>query len=247
MNGSVIVWDLETVPDLHGFAAANDLVGKTDEEVREAIGDKFPKHIYHSIVCIGALVARAEGDHWVVDALGAPHVGESEKQLISAFAGKIADLNPQLVTFNGNSFDLPVLRYRAMIKALSAPGLAERPYFNRYTEDALDLCDALSSFSSGARATLNEISRIMGMSGKPDGLDGGQVDKYFREGRIKEIAEYCESDVLNTYRVWLRYELFRGRLTEAAHQASELNLIDFIKRHENTKQHLRGMVPGSPP
>ena len=55
MKPSVIVWDLETVPDLGGFAAANDLVGKSDVEVREAIGDKFPKHIYHSIVCIGAL------------------------------------------------------------------------------------------------------------------------------------------------------------------------------------------------
>ena len=44
MQSSVIVWDLETVPDLSGFAAANDLVGKSDVEVREAIGDKFPKH-----------------------------------------------------------------------------------------------------------------------------------------------------------------------------------------------------------
>jgi 3'-5' exonuclease len=245
MNGNVIVWDLETVPDLRGFAVANDLIGRTDEEVREAIGEKFPKHIYHSIVCIGALVAHAEGDHWVVDALGAPHVGErAEKELISAFVGKIADLDPQLVTFNGNGFDLPVLRYRAMIHAVSAPGLAKRSYFNRYTEDALDLCDALSSFSSGARATLNEISRIMGMPGKPDGIDGGQVEKYFREGKIKEIGEYCETDVLNTYRVWLRYELFRGRLTETAHQASERNLFEFVKRHETTKKHLRGMVVG---
>jgi predicted PolB exonuclease-like 3'-5' exonuclease len=54
---SAVVWDLETVPDLSGFAAANDLVGKSDVEVREAMGDKFPKHIYHSIICIGALVA----------------------------------------------------------------------------------------------------------------------------------------------------------------------------------------------
>ena len=76
MQPSVIVWDLETVPDLGGFAAANDLVGKSDVEVREAIGDKFPKHIYHSIVCIGALVAHWEIDHWAVDAVGAPHVGE---------------------------------------------------------------------------------------------------------------------------------------------------------------------------
>ncbi len=86
----VIVWDLETVPDLHGFAAANDLIGKTDDEIREAIGDKFPKHIYHSIVCIGALVAHKERDHWAIDAVGAPHVGErTEKQLISAFVDKI--------------------------------------------------------------------------------------------------------------------------------------------------------------
>jgi predicted PolB exonuclease-like 3'-5' exonuclease len=60
MKPSIIVWDLETVPDIGGFAAANDLVGKSDVEVREAIGDKFPKHIYHSIVCIGALVAHRE-------------------------------------------------------------------------------------------------------------------------------------------------------------------------------------------
>src|SRR5262245_9593794 len=73
---SVVVWDLETVPDLAGFAAANDLVGKSDVEVREALGDKFPKHIYHSIVCIGALIAHWEANYWVVDAVGAPHVGE---------------------------------------------------------------------------------------------------------------------------------------------------------------------------
>jgi 3'-5' exonuclease len=248
MNGSIIVWDLETVPDLRGFAAANGLGGKTDAEVREAIGDKFPKHIYHSIVCIGALVAHVDGDRWAVDALGAPHVGErTEKQLISAFVDRIADLNPQFVTFNGNTFDLPVLRYRAMIHAVSAPGLAERSYFNRYTEDALDLCDALSSFNLGARATLNEIARVMGLPGKPEGIDGGQVEKYFGEGRIKEIAEYCESDVVNTYRVWLRYELFRGRLSEVAHQASELNLIDFIRRHENTKQHLCKLLASDSP
>jgi hypothetical protein len=58
MKPSIIVWDLETVPDLGWFAAANDLVGKSEVEVREAIGDKFPKHIYHSIVCIGALIAQ---------------------------------------------------------------------------------------------------------------------------------------------------------------------------------------------
>ena len=239
MNGSVIIWDLETVPDLRGFALANDLVGKTDEEVRAVLGNKFPKHIYHSIVCIGALVAHRERDHWAVDALGAPHVGErTEKQLIASFADRIAELKPQLVTFNGNTFDLPVLRYRAMIHGVSAPGLSARPYFNRYTEDAFDLCDVLSSFAPHTKASLNELSRIMGMPGKPDGIDGADVEQHFLEGKIKEIADYCETDIVNTYRVWLRYELFVGRLPETAHQVSELNLVEFIKRHENTKQHL---------
>jgi predicted PolB exonuclease-like 3'-5' exonuclease len=79
------------------------------------------------------------------DAVGAPHVGErTERELIAAFCDKIAELSPQLVTFNGNSFDLPVLRYRAMVHGVAAPGLSVRPYFHRYTEDAIDLCDARS-------------------------------------------------------------------------------------------------------
>jgi 3'-5' exonuclease len=169
--------------------------------------------VYHSIVCIGALVAHKEADRWAVDAIGAPHVADrTEKQLISAFVNKIAELNPELVTFNGNTFDLPVLRYRAMIHAVSAPGLTDRPYFNRYTEDALDLCDVLSSFAPHTKASLNELSRIMGLPGKPDSIDGTEVERYFLDGRIKEIADYCENDVVNTYRVWLRYELFRGKL-----------------------------------
>jgi hypothetical protein len=96
MKPSVIVWDLETVPDLAGFAAANDFVGKPDADVRAELGNKFPKHIYHTIVCIGALVAHRESDHWSVDALDAPHVGErGEKHLIASFCDKIAELKPQ--------------------------------------------------------------------------------------------------------------------------------------------------------
>ena len=74
----------------------------------------------------------------------------------------------------------------------------------------------------------------MGMPGKPEGIDGTDVERYFLEGRVKEIAEYCETDVVNTYRVWLRYELFRGRLSESEHQASERCLADFIRRRVKT-------------
>jgi hypothetical protein len=72
------------------------------------MGDKFPKHIYHSIICIGALVARRDNAHWEVTALGAPHIGErSKKELIIGFVNRIAELSPQLVTFNGSSDAAP--------------------------------------------------------------------------------------------------------------------------------------------
>ena len=74
--------------------------------------------------------------------------------------------------------------------------------------------------------------------GKPDGIIGAEVERYCRDGHIRQIAEYCECDVLNTYRVWLRHELFRGRLSDAEFKASETNLADFVKARGNTKPHL---------
>src|SRR5215207_5667219 len=115
-----------------------------------------------------------------------------------------------MVTFNGASFDLPVLRYRAMINRVSAPGLECRRYFYRYSEDCLDLCDALACFSPGGKISLNDLCRALGFAGKPDGMDGSEVDRYVQEGRIGEVAAYCETDVISTYRVWLVHELFRG-------------------------------------
>lgn len=242
MTASVIVWDIETIPDLRGFAAAKGLVGKRDDEVRAEMGDKFPKLIYHSIVCIGALVAQRREQHWEVSAVGAPNIGErSEKEIISAFVNRIAELSPQLVTFNGSSFDLPVLRYRAMVCGVAAPGLSLRPYFNRFTEDAIDLCDVLSSFSSQNKASLHELCRVMGIPGKPDEIGGADVERYCQEGRIAEVAAYCETDVVNTYRVWLRYELFRGRLSENGLRASKAGLGDYIQSRSHTKPHLTGL------
>jgi 3'-5' exonuclease len=240
---SVIVWDLETVPDLSGYATAKGLFGQNSECVREDMGDKFPKHIYHSIVCIGAVIAHFEGGSWMVDAIGAPHVGErSERELIVAFVDKIAELRPQLVTFNGNGFDLPVLRYRAMIHGVSAPGLACRPYFKRYSSDALDLCDELSSFSANAKVKLDELCKILGFAGKPTEIDGSEVETYFKEGRIEEIAAYCETDVVNTFRVWLRYELFCGRIVPSSYEKTEANLAAFVRSHSFSKPHLTELL-----
>jgi predicted PolB exonuclease-like 3'-5' exonuclease len=97
------------------------------------------------------------------------------------------------------------------------------------------LCDVLSSFAPGAKASLHELCRVMGLPGKPDAINGSEVDRYFREDRIREIADYCESDVVNTYRVWLRHELFQGNLSDAAFEASETNLSEFTTARSNAK------------
>jgi predicted PolB exonuclease-like 3'-5' exonuclease len=238
-NKSIMVWDLETVPDLAAARRMLNLPKACDSEVRKALGDKFPKHPLHKIVCIGALAAHRQPEGWVVDSLGAPHVGEqTEDELISAFVEHVRRLSPQLVTFNGNSFDLPVLRYRAMVNRLPAVGLNARQYFHRYTDDAIDMCDVLSSYSPNGKIKLDEISKILGLPGKPDDVDGSCVEAMVATGKIDEVACYCETDVLNTYRVWLIHELFRGSITINELDSSESQIRAFVATRKSGNPHL---------
>ena len=238
MTEHVIVWDLETIPDLEAVCRAHGLPTGAVEGAREALGDKFPKLPFHKIVCIGAVVAERRDHVWVVSAIGAPHIGDrSEPDLINAFVDKIFQLRPRLVSFNGNSFDLPVLRYRAMVHRLSAPGLEIRGYFKRYTDDATDLCDVLSSFDSRSKMKLNDLCLALDLPGKPEGIDGSQVERYFNEGKIGEVSDYCECDVISTYRLWLLHELFKGELSVEEHANSERQLSDFIDQRLQEKPH----------
>jgi 3'-5' exonuclease len=240
---SIIVWDLETIPDLTAAARMLGLGLATEAEVRDALGPGFPKHPLHKIVCIGALVASRQAEGWRVDALGAPHTGERpEAELIKAFAERIGQLRPQMVTWNGHSFDLPVLRYRAMVNRVAAEGLQVRKYFHRYTDDALDLCDVLSSYVPGGKVKLDEGSKILGLTGKPDGIDGSRVEEMVLAEQIEEVARYCESDVLNTYRIWLVYELFRGSITDKQLEWSEAQIRDFVATRKSGNPHLCAAV-----
>lgn len=229
MKETVIVWDLETAPDLAAAGRVLNLSEAPDQDIRNSLGDAFPKLPLHRIVCIGALIAEFDNSMWHVRALGAPHNRvRSEAELIAGFVEKIGDLRPRLVSFNGSSFDLPVLRYRAMLNQVPAPGLATRPYFNRYTEDALDLCDALSSFDGRLKVKLSELCKILGLHGKPNGIDGSQIEKMVADGQVSEIAAYCECDVISTYEIWLRYGLFRGTLSLEGFKASNAALHSFV-------------------
>jgi predicted PolB exonuclease-like 3'-5' exonuclease len=240
---TVIAWDLETIPDLPTAARMLGLGAAAEAEVRQALGEGFPKHPLHKIVCIGALVASRQPEGWRVDALGAPHVGERpEGELIKAFAERVGQLRPQLITWNGHSFDLPVLRYRAMVNRVAAEGLQVRQYFHRYTEDALDLCDVLGSYVPGGKVKLDEVSKILGLTGKPDGIDGSRVEEMVQAGQIEEVARYCETDVFNTYRVWLVYELFRGTITAEQLSWSEGQIREFVANRKTANPHLEAAV-----
>jgi predicted PolB exonuclease-like 3'-5' exonuclease len=223
MPETIVVFDLETVPDYAALARLHKFDEGDRAAAKAALGDKFPKCLWHRIVCIGTLVAQRSNEAWQVVAIDASHIGlRTEPQLILDFANMIAELRrPRLVTFNGNGFDLPVIRYRAMLNRVSAPSLCSRPYFHRYTDDAVDLCDVLSSFGSNVKTNLQEICRSFGLPGKTDGQDGSGVERLVDAGRFDELAKYCCGDVINTYRVWLTYELFCGRLTPGGYAQSD--------------------------
>jgi predicted PolB exonuclease-like 3'-5' exonuclease len=117
-----------------------------------------------------------------------------------------------------------------------------RQYFHRYTEDALDLCDVLGSYVPGAKVKLDDVSKILGLSGKPIGIDGSRVEEMVLAGQIEEVARYCESDVLNTYRVWLVYELFRESITAQELDWSEAQIRDFVANRKTSNPHLCSAV-----
>jgi len=230
VSDRVLVFDLETVPDVAGFARAENLGQHPDWSVRRQMGEKVARQLFQRIICIGSLAAERGDGVWRPTSLDSRHEPDlDERALIEGFVARLADA-PQLVTFNGHTFDLPVLRYRAMLHAVPAPGLAARPYFDRAGSDTVDLCDLLSAQERHARASLDELSRLLDLPGKPPGIDGQAVEGLFAAGKHAEIAAYCESDVVNTYRCWLRYELFCGRLDAPRFTASEKALADFLSR-----------------
>lgn len=213
MGQFTLVWDIETVPDLDAIRRVHSLLGISNEEAIGFLGGKFPKHPFHKIICIGVVIAERQPNGWIAVSKGAPHARErSKEERIKGFVDRIPQLQPTLVTFNGSSFDLPVLRYRALAHSISARGLVSLPYFNRYSAQSVDLCDVLASYGA-AKVTLNEISRTLGFRGKGSGIDGSDVARLAAAGRMHEIADYCIEDVVNTNRIWLAHELFCGRIT----------------------------------
>jgi hypothetical protein len=228
---NIFVFDIETIPDIDGGKRLYGLDGLSDKDVASAMfalrrqesGSEFLR-LHLQRVCAISAVLRTN-DTFKVWSLGT--LESDEKELIQRFFDGIDKFTPTLVSWNGSGFDLPVLHYRAMRHSIAAPRYWEtgdddntfrwNNYISRYHWRHTDLMDILALYNLRAAAPLDEIATLLGFPGKM-GMSGDKVWDAYLEGRLGDIRNYCETDVLNTYLVYLRFELMRGRITHDAYR-----------------------------
>ena len=255
---NVLAFDVETVPDVDSGRRLLALEGLGDADVarimrrrqHQASGTELMRHHLNRIVAI-AVVLRS-GDRFRVWSLGA--AGSSERELVERFFDGIERYTPNLVSWNGGGFDLPVLHYRALLHGVAAPRYWEsgdddqsfrwNNYLNRFHARHTDLMDVLAGYQPRAFAPLDEIAQMLGFPGKL-GMDGSRVWDAYAAGEIERIRAYCEVDALNTFLVHLRYELMRGRLSREAY-ARECEVVRDGLR-EDARAHLAEFLQAWPP
>ena len=228
----VLVFDIETIPDVEGLRRVWDLSPEVSEEGvvelvsqrrRQATGSDFlPPHV-QKVVAISCALRSDDGMR--VWSLGTPQ--DSEADIVRRFFDGIEKYTPQLVSWNGSGFDLPVLHYRAMVHSIAGccywdQGENDREfkfnnYLSRFHARHTDLMDVIAGYQNRAWAPLTEIAVLCGLPGKL-GMDGSKVYEAFKRGEIGAIRDYCETDVANTYLLWQRFQLIRGALDAAAYQ-----------------------------
>ena len=246
---NVLVFDIETIPDVDSGRRLHDLEGLSDKEIanilfhlrRQETGNDFLRLHLQRIVAI-SIVYRGR-DNVRVWSLGEEDADEAE--IVQRFFDGIDKFTPTLVSWNGGGFDMPVLHYRALLHGISAPRYWEtgdndqsfrwNNYLSRYHSRHTDLMDVLAGFQPRANAPLDEIATMLGFPGKM-GMDGSKVWDAYQNGQIKAIRDYCETDVLNTYLVYLRFELIRGNLDPGEYEA-ECRLLRTMLR-ESEQPHL---------
>lgn len=240
---NTLVFDIETVPDVDFGRRYLALDGLEDEDVAQAMfalrrertgSDFLPLH-QQRIVAISCAMRSREGFRlWT---LGDQDAGEAE--LVARFFDGIERYSPELVSWNGSGFDLPVLHYRALRHGVAAPrywevGDADREfrynnYLGRFHWRHIDLMDVLAGYQFRGVARLDEIAMLLGFPGKL-GMSGDRVWDAWRTGQLAAIRDYCETDVLNTWLVFLRFEQFRGKRSAEEIVAEEELVVETLRK-----------------
>lgn len=239
---NVFVFDIETVPDIDGCRRLYNLHGLSEEDVARAVfhmrrqqaNTEFLRHHLHKIVAISAVLRSR--DQFKVWSLG--DVESSEEDLLKRFYSGIERYIPTLVSWNGSGFDLPVIHYRSLLYSINAEHYWEsgqndtsfryNNYLSRYHERHTDLMDVLAAYSPRANAPLDEIASLCGFPGKM-GMSGAIVWDNYLEGNIESIRNYCETDVLNTYLVYLNYQRNKGLLDQTQYESECALVRDSLK------------------
>ncbi len=232
-----LVFDIETIPDVAGLRRLHGLpADMSDAEVAELAfqqrraqnNSDFLPHYLQRVATISCVLR--SGDALKVWSLSEPEQGEGE--IIQRFFDGVEKFTPQLVSWNGGGFDLPVLHYRGLVHGVTAPRYWDmgdgdygdsrdfkwNNYISRYHTRHLDLMDLLAMYQPRANAPLDDLAKLIGFPGKL-GMDGSKVWDAFQQGRVGEIRDYCETDVVNTYLVLCRFRLMRGELSRSEYEA----------------------------
>jgi len=229
----ILVFDIETIPDIAGLRRVHGLPATLDDASvlawvmqsrRVATGNDFMPIHMQRIVAIACALRDASGFRvWSLGELVDP-----EAELIRRFFDGIDRYAPQLVSWNGGGFDLPVLNHRALIHGVTAAKFWDwgdddrdfkfNSYLGRYHTRHLDLMDVLAMYQPRANAGLDVMARLCGFPGKL-GMDGAQVHAAFVAGKLEDIRHYCETDVMNTFLLYLRFQLLRGTLSTGQYAA----------------------------
>lgn len=244
-----LVFDIETVPDVELGRRLYGLTDLDDEAVAKAMfarqrassGNEFLPLLQQRVVAIAcALRSREQLTLWSLGDLDS-----SEPELLRRFFEGIEKYSPDLISWNGGGFDLPVLHYRALKAGVQAPRYWEtgeedsafryNNYLGRYHWRHLDLMDVLSGFQARSRASLADVAALLGFPGKL-GFSGEQVWPAYLSGQLTAVRRYCETDVLNTYLIYLRFQFMRGRLDRAELDA-ELERVRWLLRDSGQPHH----------
>lgn len=241
----IIAFDIETLPDAAAIRAAgladpglddHATIVQAQQRRAEASGGSDFLPIYCQRVLVISVAFRNDDElkvHSFVDR------GGQEAKVVQDFFRAIDKHRPQLVSWNGGGFDLPVLHYRGLVHGVVAPtywdmGEDDRDkrwnnYISRYHTRHLDLMDLLALYQPRANAPLDVLAKLCGFPGKL-GMDGSKVYEAWRNGEIDAIRRYCETDVLNTYLLYCRFQLMRGGL-QPGEYAAEMALVRQTLQH----------------
>ncbi|MGB0955748.1 MAG: 3'-5' exonuclease [Panacagrimonas sp.] len=238
---ATLVFDTETIPDIDGARRILGMDSSGDDEVWQAMttlrraekGHEFqPAHLQRIVAISCVLRARDTFRCWSIGDESA-----SEEELIQRFFDGVEKYRPILVSWNGGGFDLPVLHYRALIHGVRAQrywdnGFFDRDtkwnsYIKRYEFQHTDLMDVLALYTGRQNAPLTEIAVLLGLPGKL-GMDGSKVFDAWRSGDLAGIRAYCETDVMNTWLVYLRFQFMRGHLSDDEYESELMRAREFL-------------------